>query len=76
MKIKKIIIREGLILLGFILLAIVRMFIGGKFIDGRGHYERIGEVIFNNGFYILIFGYPLYLFIRIALWLSKKGTNK
>ena len=76
MNIKKIIIREALVLLGFILLAIARMFIGGNIMHGQGYYQRFGEIIFNNGFYVLIFGYPVYLFIRTALWLSKKGTRK
>lgn len=62
-KIKKIIAREGLVIIGFIVAMFILMFIfaiNPRFLYGSG----------LNGveYVIVLFGYPLYLIIRFIIW--------
>jgi hypothetical protein len=63
MQIKKIIAREGLILLGFIVVGVS----GYLIINFRYDLIRVGEA----GCLFLILGYPIYLIMRFILWAMK-----
>lgn len=68
-KIKKIIAREGLIVLGIISIGFILRFIGTS---GHPFSEWIDVTSLNflDGFgrIIIISGYPLYLLIRFIFW--------
>lgn len=63
MNIKKIIAREGLILLGFIIVGVS----GYLIMNFRYDLIRVGKA----GCFFLILGYPIYLIIRFILWAIK-----
>ena len=65
--IKKIIAREGLILLGFILLSAIIIFalLTTEFaVVG----EQVGQKIVTFAVILLLLGYPIYLLTRFILW--------
>lgn len=65
---KKIIAKEGLILLGIILLGFCSMFLG----DAILRNFMMGSV----GIVILLIGYPVYLLIRFIFWAIKTLREK
>lgn len=68
MRIKKIIAREGLILLGFIVVGVS----GYLIMNFRYDLIRLGEV----GCLFLILGYPIYLIMRFILWAIRTLKRK
>lgn len=63
MRIKRMLAREGLILLGFIIIGIS----GYLIINFRYDLIQIG----NAGCLFLLIGYPIYLIIRFIVWAIK-----
>ena len=68
MNIKKIIAREGLVLLGIMLVGLLFFFVGVF----MSNVALIGEI----GYFILVLGYPAYLLIRFILWAVKTLKGK
>jgi len=68
MQIKKMIAREGLILLGFIVVGVS----GYLILNYRYDLIRVGEA----GLSFLILGYPTYLVLRFIFWAIKTLTIK
>jgi len=66
MSIKKIIAREGLILLGIILLGFCSMYLGDAILANG--------MVGSTGVIILFYGYPIYLLIRFIIWEIEIGT--
>ena len=73
--IKKIIAREGLILLGFILLSVIITFVllTTEFaVVG----EQIGQKIVTFAVILLLLGYPIYLLSRFIVWAIRTLKEK
>jgi len=73
--IKKIIAREGRILLGIILISAIIIFtllITEFAIVG----EQIGQKIVTFAFMFLFLGYPIYLLIRLIVWAIRTLREK
>jgi len=84
LKTKKIIVREGLILLCFMIISVVLVWIG---VPTGYHYQYFTKIGLNNPFpyfdspiSALLYGagvriafivYPIYLFIRFIIWAIK-----
>lgn len=75
-KIKRIIAREGLILVCIVICGLVTIFLG-QLIHGysiKGKEVLTTEELFSRnliekvGVYLLYLGYPIYLLIRFILW--------
>jgi len=62
MNIKKIIAREGLIILGFIIILLLGFLLPARISYGFRSHSLIG---------FAIIGYPSYLFIRFIIWAIK-----
>lgn len=70
-KIKRIIAKEGLILLGIIFIAGIIIFIANRFPPRciiEGNFTIMPTNKIASGIYILIFVYLLYLLIRFLFW--------
>jgi len=70
-KIKKIIAREGLVIIGFIVAMFILMFIftiNPRFLYGSG--------LPGVEYVIVLFGYPLYLIVRFIIWAIKTLKHK
>jgi len=68
-KLKKIVAREGLVILAFLFFAGISVFLFWKCLESN--YDRYGLAYDSHwalGFLILIFGYPLYLLIKFIIW--------
>ena len=72
---KKIIAKEGLILLGIIVISAIIIFalLATEFaIVG----EQVGQKIVTLVFILLFLGYPIYLLARLVLWATKALKEK
>lgn len=80
-KIKKIIAREGLVIVGFFIFSFIFIFILSNIPDFKAYKNsQTGElmrgIIWDDnkskiqqiGIYISLLGYPLYLFVRFFIW--------
>jgi len=67
MSFKKIVAREGLILIGFLLLS------AGCFIAMINFqvFGEIGERLVPLFFWVAVYGYPAFLVVRFILWAAK-----
>lgn len=87
-KIKRIIAREGLVLLGIILLGFIFYFIISNIPDFRA-YKNIGgetikgivwddtkSMIESIAIYIIFLGYPVFLLVRFVIWAIKTLKDK
>jgi len=81
--IKKIIAKEGLILLAFIILSCLFIFVIANIPDYKAYKINTGEAISGIvwddykakmqqiGVYIILLGYPAYLLIHFIIWAGK-----
>jgi hypothetical protein len=90
MNIKKIIAREGLIILGILLPGIILLLIGNilitqptqiqidvtKLPDQPTIYTKIGYNLNKIGLLLLLFAYPLHWLIRFVIWAIKTLRQK
>ena len=75
--IKKIIAREGLILLGIVTMALLFMFVLANIPDSKGIvWDNYHDNMIMVGFAFLYLGYPLYLLIRFILWAIRTLREK
>ena len=72
---KKLIAREGLILLGILVLAAIIVFglSTTEFVVGG---EQPGQKIFTFAFMLVLLGYPMYLLIRFVFWAIRTLKEK
>ena len=71
-KIKRIIIREGLVIIGFGLVLLVGAKIALTDMQVSLSMSPLGAAFFSIG----IYGYPIYLIIRFTIWAIKRLKEK
>ena len=73
---KKILAREGIILLGIVLLTAIIIF-GLRTTEYVIVGEQLGQQIVTFAFILMFLGYPIYLLIRFIIWAIKtlKGSK-
>ena len=72
---KKIVAREGLMLLGIILMSAIIIF-ALRITEFAIVGEEIGQKIVTFVFILLFLGYPIYLLIRFIIWAIKVLKEK
>ena len=71
-KIKRIVIREGLVIIGFGLVLLVGAKIALTDMQVSLSMSPLGAALFSIG----IYGYPIYLIIRFTIWAIKRLKEK
>jgi hypothetical protein len=84
-QIKRIIAREGIVLLGFIASGLLLLLVMNFVICPQPKVSiTVDELYFNRypplvpyvGLYLMFFGYPCYLLIRFIIWAVRTLKNK
>jgi len=79
---KKVIAREGLVLLGFVILSLIMQLWGAS--GWYGYFAQdipdkcpaIFRLLQHYGKLLIVVGYPAYLLIRFIIWAIKTLKNK
>ncbi|NQU94679.1 MAG: hypothetical protein HQ549_00390 [Candidatus Omnitrophica bacterium] len=73
--IKKIIKKEGLILLGIVVISAIVIF-ALRMTEFAIVGEQAGQQIVTFAFMFMLLGYPVYLLIRLILWAIRGSKGK